>query len=68
MKTLECVNGLKSFDFNFSGIFSEINEDDMLNIIGGSCGGGGGGWSCPSNWSPSLPGDPGQFGTTPSMF
>ena len=48
---------------NLNGIFSEVSTVEMTDIVGGSCGGGGG--VCPpTNWSPSLPGDPGQFGTT----
>lgn len=55
MKTLESFSVLKSVG---NGIFSEVSTVEMTDIVGGSCGGGGGG--CP----PSLPGDPGQFGTT----
>lgn len=60
MKALESFSVLKSVG---NGIFSEVSTVEMTDIVGGSCGGGGGGCP-PTNWSPSLPGDPGQFGTT----
>jgi hypothetical protein len=43
METLECSNVMDSFGFPSQGIFSDISELDMIDVIGGSCGGGIGG-------------------------
>ena len=47
MRTLESFNVLESFGFesDVQGLFSEVSEVDMIDVIGGSCGGGGG-WIC----------------------
>jgi len=69
MKALEDFAVMESFGLTSNGIFSEVSELDMVDVIGGSCGQGYSCWFCPpTNWSPSLPGDAGQFGTTPGFF
>jgi len=42
MKALESFNVLESFGFgtNDKGVFQEISEVEMADVIGGSCGGG----------------------------
>lgn len=44
MRTLESFNVLESFGFesNVQGLFSEVSEVEMTDVIGGGCGGGGG--------------------------
>lgn len=48
MKILESFNVLESFGFGTDeqGLFQEVSEVEMIDVIGGSCGGGGG-RSCP---------------------
>ena len=42
MKTLESFNVLESFGFGTDGqgLFQEVSEVEMVDVIGGSCGGG----------------------------
>ncbi len=42
MKTLEVFNVLESFGFDSNGIFDDVSEIDMIDVVGGGCGGGGG--------------------------
>ncbi|MCF0124892.1 MAG: hypothetical protein HUJ68_03910, partial [Clostridia bacterium] len=46
-------------------LFEEITENELLEVNG--CCGGGSIWIPSTNWGPSLPGDLGGFGTTPSL-
>jgi hypothetical protein len=45
MRTLESFNVLESFGFesDVQGLFSEVSEVEMIDVIGGGCGGGWGG-------------------------
>ena len=42
MKTLEVFNVLESFGLESNGIFDDVSEVDMIDVVGGSCGGGSG--------------------------
>ena len=46
MRTLESFNVLESFGFgsDVQGLFSEVSEVEMTDVIGGQCGGGAGCW------------------------
>ncbi|MCI6591072.1 MAG: hypothetical protein SPK18_11940 [Treponema sp.] len=41
MKTIESFNVLESFGMK-NGLFEEVSEVEMSDVIGGSCGGGTG--------------------------
>lgn len=47
MKALESFNVLESFGFCGSGIFQEVSEIEMSDVMGGSCGAGIGGCVAP---------------------
>jgi len=40
MRALEDFNVMESFGLMPDGIFSEVSEIDMVDVIGGSCGAG----------------------------
>lgn len=48
MKTIESLSVLESFGLRSegNGVFSEVSEVDMTDVVGGNCGAGGGA-SCP---------------------
>ena len=48
MRTLESFNVLESFGFGTDGhgLFQEVSEVEMVDVIGGSCGGGSSGGAC----------------------
>ena len=60
MRTLESFNVLESFGFesDVQGLFSEVSEVEMTDVIGGQCGGGSG-----SIWFIGY--NPGCIGVTP---
>lgn len=50
MRTLESFNVLESFGFgtNENGMFQEVSELEMSDVVGGACGGGTGCFFCPT--------------------
>lgn len=65
MKTLESFSVLESFGLmsGGNGVFTEVSEIDMTDVVGGNCGagagsGGGGGWGfciCDGCWPGTGP-------------
>lgn len=59
MRTLESFNVLESFGFesDVQGLFSEVSEVEMTDVIGGQCGGGAGCWFISDCYCPPCPGN-----------